>query len=300
MKKKNNITTIILVILLLIGVGVIVYPTFSNWWNDRTQSKAIANYQMSADNLDDSAYEKLLEKAREYNEKLSNLTAPLLDYKELSEEYNVLDVSGSGVIGYITVPQLNIQLPVYCGTSEEVLNVAIGHLQGSSLPVGGESTHAVVVAHRGLPSAKLFSDLDKLVVGDEFTITILNETFTYQVDEINIVLPDETQKLNIIKGEDHVTLVTCTPYGINSHRLLVRARRIEPEEEKILLRVPADATQVDPMLVVPFIVMPLVIIMIIVWTVGGKKKSLPANPLDIFEKRNNSSERTKNNEEEIE
>jgi sortase A len=280
--KRNIISTVILVVILLVGIGLLVYPTVSDWWNTKTQSRAIATYQQTVNDLTTEEYEKIIAKAREYNERLLELDFPLEDYEELDDYYDVLDVSGTGVMGYITIPQLNLQLPVYHGTSAEVLNIAIGHLQGTSLPVGGESTHAVVMAHRGLPSARLFSDLDQLVVGDTFTITVLNEVYTYEVDKISIVLPSETDELNIIEGGDYVTLVTCTPYGVNTHRLLVRAKRIENEEAETKVVVPADATQVDPMIVVPCIAGPLVLIMIIIWIFGGKKSKQRKNPIEVY------------------
>lgn len=286
-KTKDRLITIFLVLVLLLGFAIILYPTVSNWLNERMQSRAVEQYQAAVDKLSDAKYEDCFLKAEQYNNELAGLANPITDYKELYENSNIekyeniLDIAGSGTIGYVTIPAINVVLPIYHGTGEEVLSVAIGHMEGSSFPIGGENTHSVIMAHRGLPSAKLFSDLDKLVVGDIFTITVMNQTLTYEVDEINIVLPDNMEKLGIIKGEDHVTLLTCTPYGVNTHRLLVRAKRIITEEQ-LLIRVPADAMQVDPMLVVPFIAMPLVIIMIIIWIVGGKKRSLPANPLDAI------------------
>lgn len=287
-KTKNALVTILLIFILLLGFAIILYPTVSNWWNERLQSKAVELYQAAVDNMDEAQFERHFQAAGDYNKALYNLNNPIADYEELDknesiEKYEkILDVAGNGVIGYVTIPAIDVVLPVYHGTSEEILSVAIGHMEGSSFPIGGENTHSVIMAHRGLPSAKLFSDLDKLVVGDTFTITVLNQTLTYEVDEINIVLPDKLDKLNIVKGKDYVTLLTCTPYGINTHRLLVRARRIVKEEE-LTVRVPADAMQVDPMLVVPFIAIPLVLIMIMIWTFGGRKRSLPANPLDVID-----------------
>ncbi len=271
--KKGSISTVVLVLILIAGIGITIYPAFSNWWNTKSQSKAIASYRERVDSLDNSQYEILIEEAEKYNKELAELNFPMIEYKQLENYYEILDITGSGVMGYVTIPQIGISLPVYHGTSEAVLNVAIGHLQGSSLPVGGAGTHSVVMAHRGLPSAKLFSDLDKLVTGDIFTITVLNETYTYQVDMISVVEPDDTEKLEIVSGEDYVTLVTCTPYGINSHRLLVRGKRIENIEAATMSNiVSADATQVDPMIVVPCIAGPLIIILIIIWLFGGKRK----------------------------
>jgi sortase A len=236
--------------------------------------------------MDDEDYEEILEKAHEYNEKLAALDSPLVNYDEIPGYEDILDVSGTGIMGYISIPQINVELPIYHGTSSSVLNIAVGHMQGTSLPVGGENTHAVISAHRGLPSAKLFSDLDELVEGDRFTVTVLKDVYTYEVEQIFIVLPNETQNLAIIPGEDYITLTTCTPYGINTHRLLVRAHRVdtvaEAAEKKV--RVSPDAVQVDSMTVVPVIAVPLLIILMIVWFAGGKKKSFPHNdPLSVLE-----------------
>lgn len=278
MKKKiSTIYTIVLLVILFLGLCIMLYPVVSDWWNARTQSIAIATYQKKANEISESRYEEIIAAAQKYNEQLSDIYAPLSNYDEIQGYEDILDITGTGIMGYVTIPSINVQLPVYHGTSEEVLNIAIGHLQGTSLPVGGSSTHSVIMAHRGLPSARLFSDLDELVKGDTFTITVLNEVMTYEVEDIFIVLPEETQKIEIVPEKDYVTLMTCTPYGVNTHRLLVRARRIETEEE-LLVKVPSDAMQVDPMLVVPVIAAPLVLILIIIWFFGGKRKKKKFSP----------------------
>lgn len=269
-KKRISLSTIILFVILLVGLSVMLYPTVSDWWNSRVQSQAIASYDSAVEQLDDNHYEEILNKAYEYNAALAAADFPLANPDVVPGYEDMLNVSGLGIMGYITIPVINVQLPIYHGTSEEVLNVAAGHLQGSSLPVGGNTTHSVISAHRGLPSARLFSDLDRLNVGDTFTITILDEILTYEVEEINIVLPTEVSKLAITSGNDYVTLMTCTPYGINSHRLLVRAHRIEtvyPHNVKVA----ADALRIDPMLVVPAICAPLLIILIASWIYSGRK-----------------------------
>lgn len=269
-KKRISLSTIILFVILLVGLSVMLYPTVSDWWNSRVQSQAIASYDSAVEQLDDNHYEEILNKAYEYNAALAAADFPLANPDVVPGYEDMLNVSGLGIMGYITIPVINVQLPIYHGTSEEVLNVAAGHLQGSSLPVGGDATHAVISAHRGLPSARLFSDLDRINVGDTFTITILDEILTYEVEEINIVLPTEVSKLAITSGNDYVTLMTCTPYGINSHRLLVRAHRIEtvyPHNVKVA----ADALRIDPMLVVPAICAPLLIILIASWIYSGRK-----------------------------
>ncbi len=272
-KKRISLSTIILFVILLVGLSVMLYPTVSDWWNSRVQSQAIATYDSAVEQLDDNHYDEIMSKAHEYNSEIAKVNSPFSNPNAVPGYEDILNISGTGIMGYITIPVINVQLPIYHGTSEEVLNVAAGHLQGSSLPVGGNTTHSVISAHRGLPSARLFSDLDRLNVGDTFTITILDEILTYEVEEINIVLPTEISKLAISDGNDYVTLMTCTPYGINSHRLLVRAHRIEtvyPHNVKVS----ADALKIDPMLVVPGICAPLLMILIISWIVSGKKRRL--------------------------
>ncbi|MDE6788131.1 MAG: class C sortase [Ruminococcus sp.] len=269
-RKADIISTVILFILLFVGLSVMSYPSFSNWWNRRVQSRVVAGYQQKVAELDNADIERMLEEARAYNNKLAAMSNPFSESAKMPEYYSILDVSGTGVMGYVTIPCINVELPLYHGTSAEVLNIAAGHLEGSAFPVGGNNTHAVISAHRGLPSAKLFTDLNKLVVNDIFTITILNEVFTYEVEDILIVEPSELDKLAIIPDGDYVTLMTCTPYGINSHRLLVRSHRIETIYEHTV-KVDPDALKVDSMLVVPFIAAPFVIILVIFWFFSGSK-----------------------------
>lgn len=269
--KKSTVSTIILVVLLLVGLSVMLYPTVSDWWNSKVQSRAIAAYSEAVDQIDDNTYEEMLEQARAYNRKLFALSAPFSDCEDVPGYDETLDISGTGILGYISIPQIKVELPIYHGTSAEVLNIAAGHLQGSSLPVGGENTHAVISAHRGLPSARLFTDIDQLREGDTFTITILDEILTYEVEEILTVEPDEIDKLAVIPGEDYVTLMTCTPYGVNTHRLLLRSHRIETLYQSDV-RIIADAVQVDPMLVVPAICAPLLVMLLLFWFLGGKRK----------------------------
>ncbi len=280
-KKRISPSTVILVIILLVGLSVMLYPTVSDWWNSRVQSYAVANYDTKVEELDTSEYEAILEDAHWYNQCLAQMYSPFSTDDAVSGYDDILNISGTGIMGYITIPNIQVQLPIYHGTSEAVLNIAAGHLEGSSLPVGGESTHCVISAHRGLPSARLFTDLDRLVVGDTFTITVMNEILTYEVEEILIVLPHEMDKLAIVEGKDYVTLMTCTPYGINSHRLLLRSKRIEtvyPHNVKIV----ADAVQVDPMLVIPAICMPLLAGLIIIWIISSRKRKV-RSPRAIFE-----------------
>lgn len=270
-KRKVSVSTVILVIVFLAGLSVMLYPIISDYWNSKTQSRVIADYDKLLSNMDNETYKSIMENAEDYNNKLKGLYNPLENYNELDGYNDTLEVTGTGIMGYITIPGIDVELPIYHGTSDKVLNNAAGHLQGSSLPIGGDSTHAVISAHRGLPSAKLFSDLDELEKGDRFTITVLNEVLTYEVDKIQIIEPDELDKLEIVDGEDYVTLITCTPYGINTHRLLVRGTRVETEN-KLSVRVSADAVKIEPILVAPFVAIPVLIIFLIVMLGFDKNK----------------------------
>lgn len=277
-KKKSGLTsTILLVAIFLIGLCVLLYPTVSDFWNEKRQSQAIMNYDDLLVDLTPEDFSEQFRKAEEYNRKLKLISFPFLGYSELDDEYySTLDVNGNGMMGYITIEKIKIQLPIYHGTSDKVLNSAVGHLEGSSLPIGGESTHSVLSAHRGLPSAKLFTNLDKVVVGDIFTITILDRTFTYQVDQVLIVLPDEINELNVVSGEDYCTLVTCTPYGINTHRMLVRGTRIENIEEAKKVNVLTEAFQIDPLIVTPAVAIPMLgglLVFLMVKSSKEKKKN---------------------------
>ncbi len=267
--KKDAIITTVFVFILLVGLSVALYPTFSNWWNQNMASHTISNYKESVAQMDNSDMEAMLADAQRYNEQLAKLYDPFTNYEAVEGYDNLLNVSGIGIMGYISIPNINVELPIYHGVSDSVLQIASGHIQGSSLPVGGESTHAVISGHRGLPSAKLFSDLDKIVVGDTFEINVLNEVLTYEVENIYIVYPDELDKLSIVTGEDYVTLVTCTPYGVNTHRLLVQARRIDTVYTS-KVKVSADALQVDSMTVIPIILVLLIMVLLVIWGISGK------------------------------
>lgn len=276
-KKTGIISTVVLILILLVGLSVMLYPTVSDWWNSRVQSRAIANYDQIIQNIDPHRYDQIWADANDYNQKLANFYSPFSNPDEIGDYDNILDISGTGIMGYITIPVIKVELPIYHGTSAEVLNIAAGHLEGSSFPIGGKNTHAVISAHRGLPSARLFTDLDQLVEGDTFTITILDQIFTYEVEEILTVLPSEMDKLAIIPDGDYVTLMTCTPYGINTHRLLIRSHRVDTVYAKTV-KISADAVQVDPMLVIPVIGLILLIFLIIFWSVSGKRKTKTTLP----------------------
>ena len=260
-----------------VGLSVLLYPTISDFWNEKRQSQAIINYDDLIVDLTPEDYSGLFEEADEYNKKIRNMQFPFMNHKNIADEYySTLDVNNDGMMGYITIEKIKVQLPIYHGTSDRVLNSAVGHVEGSTLPVGGKSTHSVLSAHRGLPSAKLFTNLDKVEVGDVFTIRILDRTITYQVDQILIVLPHETDNLNIVQGEDYCTLVTCTPYGINTHRMLVRGTRIENIEPDRVINVITEAYQIDPLIVTPAVAAPMLGILLITLLIksgkGGKSK----------------------------
>ena len=219
-KKGSSISTIILVVIMLAGVAVFAYPSVSDWWNSLHATQAIAGYVEAVESMTKEEKEAIFAEARKFNEALPNGTHFQLSDEEYAQYESILDVTGTGIMGYVQIKSIGVNLPVYHGVEEGILQIAVGHIPGSSFPVGGERTHAVLSGHRGLPSAKLFSDLDKLGEGDTFTITVLDETITYMVDQIRIVLPEETDELAIVDGEDYCTLTTCTPYGVNSHRIL--------------------------------------------------------------------------------
>lgn len=261
--KQSTITTIILILVFLVGLSLLLYPTISDYWNSLHQSQAISSYAEQVAAMDNDTYEALWAEAKVYNETLMNKSNRFnLTEEELEEYQSLLRVSDTNVIGYIEIAKINCYLPIYHGTDEAVLQVGVGHLEGSSLPVGGESTHTVISGHRGLPSAKLFTDLDQIEAGDTFVLYILDETLTYEVDQIRIVEPHEIGELDIAEGEDYCTLVTCTPYGVNSHRLLVRGHRTENAIQASTVRVTADAMQIEPIAVAPVVAIPLILLLV--------------------------------------
>ena len=272
MKKHGS--TILLVAVFLVGLSLLLYPSFSDWWNSMHQSRAVASYVEQVAKIDENQYAQLWDAAWAYNTTLTQRSNSYVLTQEQKEEYEkLLDVGGTGIMGYIEIPEIGVVLPIYHGTDEAVLQVAIGHLEWTSLPVGGESSHCVVSGHRGLPSAKLFTDLDKLMAGDIFMFRILDEILTYEVDQIRIVEPHEVENLTVIPGEDLCTLVTCTPYGINSHRLLVRGHRVENPEEAKVVRVTADAMQIDPVVVAPIVALPMLLALLVLLLLPKKKKN---------------------------
>lgn len=271
---KKHVTSILFAVIFLVGIALILYPTISDYVNSLHQSQAISAYAESVEKLDSNQYEAILRKAQEYN---TSLIAHPNNFKltdEKKDVYNrMLNLDGKGVMGYIEISSIQVSLPIYHGTNDSVLQTAIGHLEWTSLPVGGESSHCVLSGHRGLPSAKLFTNLDKLVVGDIFTLRVLDEVLTYEVDQILIVEPKDVDNLQIVKGQDYCTLVTCTPYGVNTHRLLVRGHRIENPEEANIAFITADATQINPILVATMLAIPVLILLIITLLIPRRRKS---------------------------
>ena len=272
-RKGSTITTVILVLLFVIGLSLLLYPALSDYWNSLHQSAAISDYAENVADLSKENYDELWTAAKSYNASLVPRFNAFLLTDEQKEQYDsLLNVSGLGIMGYIEIPEINCSLPIYHGTDESVLQIAVGHISWSSLPTGGESTHCVLSGHRGLPSAKLFTNLDKLTEGSVFMLRVLDEVLTYEVDQILTVLPDEVDALQIVEGEDLCTLVTCTPYGINSHRLLVRGHRIENVEAAKTARATADAIQIEPLLVAPAVAIPFLILLTIPLFTKHRKK----------------------------
>ena len=277
MKKNrgNSMTTLFLVLMFFAGLSLLLYPTVSNYWNSLHQSRAIAAYVEQVAQIDNETFDQLREQARAYNRTLVGKAYRYDMTRQEREEYeSLLNVSENGIIGYIEIPDIHCELPIYHGTDADALQIGVGHIEGSSLPVGGESTHCAISGHRGLPSAKLFSDLDKLTVGDRFSLRVLDDTLTYEVDQIYTVLPGEMDELEIVEGEDYCTLVTCTPYGVNTHRLLVRGHRVENSTDKEPALVTADETRTEPLGKI-FILLPvllLAILLLLVFLLPKRKK----------------------------
>ena len=267
---KRNLLTVVMTAGLLVGVFLLLYPSVANYWNSFHQSRAIASYTETVTNMSKEDYDKILKSAKAYNKRLSETGFHWVMTDAEKEAYNKeLDIGGDGIMGYISVPKFHIRCPIYHGTDEAVLQVAIGHLESTSLPVGGKSTHCAISGHRGLPSARLFTDIDKIREGDTWTVTVLNETITYECDQIRIVLPEDLSDLQIEEGKDLFTLVTCTPYGINTHRLLVRGHRVPNANGSA--DVTADAIQIEPIYIAPFLAGPILLILIIILLIATRR-----------------------------
>ena len=260
---RKHKTVIFLTLGFLVGICILLYPAFSSYWNSKTQSRAITNYESVLENLKPEDYAAIFENAHAYNKALYETDFPLTDYPDVPGYNDTLCITGNDMIGYLKIDRIGVELPIYHGTSDSVLSRGVGHLQGSSLPVGGENTHSVMSAHRGLPSAKLFTDLDRMEIGDTFQIVVLDQVLTYQVDQIKVITPRELSDLQIVEGMDYCTLFTCTPYGINTHRLLVRGVRIETMKEKPALYVSNEAFRIEPLLVTPAVAAPMLLVLLI-------------------------------------
>ena len=270
---KERLVTLILMGAMFVGICLLAYPSFADYWNSFHQSRAVMTYAENVANMNEEDYKKILEEARAYNAELAETGIQWSMSDERKEEYrNQLSVSGDGIMGYIKIQKIDVMLPIYHGTDEMVLQTSIGHLEESSLPVGGESSHCMLSGHRGLPSARLFTDLDKLKEGDTFTLTILNETLTYEVDRIWIVEPEDLSHLLIEDGKDYCTLITCTPYGINTHRLLVRGHRVDNVDGNAV--VVADAIQIRPIYIAPFLAIPIILLLLIYVLIGTSAKAV--------------------------
>lgn len=274
-KKGPSLTTIILVVILLAGVAILLYPSVSDWWNSMHATRAIAGYVTAVQDLSADEREQILEAAKAYNESLPNGVDFELTEEEYEQYKNILDITGTGIMGYVQISAIGVNLPIYHTVEESVLQIAVGHIPGSSLPVGGKRTHSVLSGHRGLPSAKLFSDLDQMSEGDTFTVNVMDETITYMVDQIRIVLPEEVSDLAIQEDRDYCTLVTCTPYGINTHRMLVRGRRIDNIAGEVV--VVAEAVRIPTYIVIPAVGIPMLfvalLIMLIYYRIVGPGKT---------------------------
>lgn len=268
MRKRK--TTIIMIIFFFIGLLTLFYPSLSNYYNEKKQSRMISNYENIINGNNFIDFEKEKESAINYNIALSKIKEPLLNYDRLNNYYDLLNINKDGMMGYITIEKIKVELPIYHGTSNEVLNSSVGHIEGSSLPIGGLTTHSVLSAHRGLPSAKLFTNLDRLEIGDTFKITILDEVLTYQVDKIVIVKPNNRDNIKIEENKDYITLLTCTPYGINTHRLLVRGVRIENTKKKSYIT--TEGFKINNLIVVPILSTPIILLLLIITIIKPVKR----------------------------
>lgn len=279
--KKGSLLNIILILILIVGLSLLLYPSFSNYFNEMRQTKAIANYDAIVADMSEQDCTEFFEAAQKYNEELRKIRFPMMYYDEVKGYDSLLNVDNNGIMGYISIEKIGVELPIYHGIDETVLQVGVGHIEGTSLPTGGKSTHCALSAHRGLPSARLFTDLDKIDVGDVFTLTVLDRVLTYQVDQILVVEPEDIEPLYVAENEDYCTLVTCTPYGVNSHRQLVRGTRIENEKQYANVRVTADASIIDPIVVAPFVAAPILLVLFVLIMLPKRKRD---RRVDLCEK----------------
>ena len=271
---KKHKWKIIIILIFIVGLSVMLYPNFSNYWNSRSQSKVVASYNQALKEIPQEDYEEMLEEAKSYNEALQNIDFPFRNFDLVDGYENILDVTGTGIMGYLSIEKINVELPIYHGTSDGVLQVGVGHMQGSSLPTGGIGNHIVLSAHNGLADAELFTNLDQLEEGDTFTITVLDQELIYQVDQILVVEPEDFSELAMDEEKDYCTLLTCTPFGVNSHRLLVRGVRVSQEESQTSSE-EAQWINTDIIALVIFALISMVALLIwLLWyVVRGRKKN---------------------------
>ena len=281
-KRKSILTTWLLVLVMLIGLGIMAYPTVSDWWNSFHASQAIASYSNVVESVDKEKLNAMIEEAHRYNESLLKKENPYQMSDEDLEYYNsLLDVSGTGILGYITIKSIGVYIPIYHGVEESVLQIAVGHIDWTALPVGGVNSHSVLSGHRGLPSAKLFTDLDQIKEGDQFSITVLNQVISYEVDQIRIVEPGDISELAVVPGKDYCTLVTCTPYGINTHRLLVRGHRVANESGDMV--VPAEAFRIPNYLTIPAVGIPLLFLFLVGMLIYYRRRRPTLKRADVYQ-----------------
>ena len=271
-QEKRDHSSLLLILVFFVGLSVLLYPSISDHVNDLHQTQAIVDYESHRQGMSDEEYEALFAAAQDYNRQIAQIPYPFMYFDKVEGYEEALDVNGTGVMGYIAIQKIGVMLPIYHGVSPGVLNVAVGHIPGSSLPTGGPGNHTVLSAHRGIPSAKLFSDLDDLQEGDTFTLTVLNRELTYTVDQILIVEPEQVDDLYVQEGKDYCTLVTCTPYGVNSHRLLVRGTRTETPQQEQQAIVSADAKQVSTLLVASLLAAAMLSVLFLIFLLKPRKR----------------------------
>ena len=284
---KRHLSTIIILAMFIVGLSVLLYPAISEYINSRHASKVIAMHNEAVEKAAKEELDQLWHDATDYNKRLANDPGAFFAPERIRGYDKLLDISGAGIMGYIDIDRIKAELPIYHGTDKGVLQIGVGHLEGTSLPVGGESTHCVLSGHRGLPSAKLFTDLDELRIDDIFTLTILDRKLTYRVDQIKTVKPEETADLQIVPGKDYCTLLTCTPYGINTHRLLVRGVRVDTETEKAGIFVPNEAFLIDPLIVTPIAAIPMLAVLLTIVFISDTRKKKASDAASKEEKDTN-------------
>lgn len=287
--NKRSVSTIVLTAVFLLGIAILLYPTVSNYINQINATRAIINYDDTVERLTEAQKKEMLAAANEYNASLLAHPKPLVTGEPEDETYkSLLSVTDDGIMGHVAIKKIDVQLPIYHGSDDKVLATGVGHLEGSSLPVGGMGTHAVITGHRGLPAAKLFTDLDQMEVGDTFTVTVLGKTLTYQVDQIKIVLPEKTEDLVIDPERDYCTLLTCTPYSVNTHRLLVRGVHVDTPAD---VYVAPDAKRIDPVLVAPLVAAPVLLILLFLLLRRGRPHKRQRNVVSRAESRDSLGKR---------